>query len=273
MKTYVITGGTDGIGKALALTYLERGQEVVVVGRNAEKGEAWLDTARQRGAAGRAHFTHADLSLMAETEAVIDSIRSSFAKVDALVLCARHFRTTRLVTSEGFENTFAHFYLSRYVLSHELAHLLEAADDPVILNVAGPGGGGEIHWEDLQLAQGYDGQRALAQGGRLNDLLGAGFADARPGTKVRYVLINPGTVNTSFSGQYTPDVMAQIEAMRRSALSLEEAMAPVLEVLDNPPTTPLSAFVQGEALSLYGPGFAVEEARRLRGHTEMLLGG
>ncbi|WP_406012290.1 SDR family NAD(P)-dependent oxidoreductase [Streptomyces sp. NBC_00984] len=271
MKTYVITGGTDGIGKALALEYLERGQEVVVVGRSAEKGEAWLDAARQRDAAGRAHFMRADLSLMAETRAVTDRIRSSFAKVDALVLCARHFRSTRLVTAEGFENTFAHFYLSRFVLSYELVDLLEAAGTPVILNVAGPGGGGEIRWEDLELALEYDGQRALAQGGRLNDLLGVGFAAGRPGTNVRYVLLNPGMVSTSFSGQYTPSVMAQIDAMRQSAQSVDEAIVPILKVLDDPPAALLSAFVRGEPLSPHGPWFAVEEARRLREHTERLL--
>ncbi|MGW0671540.1 SDR family NAD(P)-dependent oxidoreductase [Streptomyces sp. NPDC002746] len=271
MKTYVITGGTDGIGKALALTYLERGQEVVVVGRSAEKGEAWLDAARQRHAAGRAHFIRADLSLMSETRAVADRIRSSFAKLDALVLCARHFRTTRLVTAEGIENTFAHFYLSRFVLGYELVDLLEAADTPVILNVAGPGGEGEIHWEDLELAREYDGARALAQGGRLNDLLGVAFAAGRPGTNVRYVLLNPGMVSTGFSGQYTPNVKARIDAMRRSAQPVEEAVVPVLQVLDAPPSALLSAFVRGEPLSTHGPGFAAEDARRLHEHTERLL--
>jgi NAD(P)-dependent dehydrogenase (short-subunit alcohol dehydrogenase family) len=271
MKTYVITGGTDGIGRALALKYLERGQEVIVVGRSAEKGEAWLDAARHHAAAGRAHFVQADLGLVAETRAVIANIRATWAKIDALVLCARHFRTTRLVTAEGFENTFAHFYLSRFVLSHELADLLEAADTPVILNVAGPGGGGEIHWEDLQFAREYDGQRALAQGGRLNDLLGVGFADSRPATTVRYVLLNPGTVSTSFSGQYTPDVMTQIEAIRRSAQPVEEAIAPILTLLDTPPAALLSAVVRGEPLSPHGPAFAIGEARRLHEHTERLL--
>lgn len=271
MKTYVITGGTDGIGKALALEYLERGQQVVVIGRSAEKGEAWLDAARQRDATGRAHFMRADLSLMAETRAVTDRIRSSFAKIDALVLCARHFRSTRLITAEGFENTFAHFYLSRFVLSYELVDRLEAAGTPVILNVAGPGGGGEIRWEDMELALEYDGQRALAQGGRLNDLLGVGFAAGRPGTNVRYVMLNPGMVSTSFSGQYTPDVMAQIDAMRQSAQSVEEAIVPILKVLDGPPAALLSAFVRGEPLSPHGPGFAVDEARRLHEHTERLL--
>ncbi|GCD35795.1 PPOX class F420-dependent enzyme [Streptomyces chrestomyceticus JCM 4735] len=273
MKTYVITGGTDGIGKALAHTYLGRGHEVVVVGRSMAKGKAWLDAARQRGAAARAHFVHADLSLLSQTKAAVDSIGAAFAKVDALVLCARHFRTTRLVTSEGFENTFAHFYLSRFVLSHGLAGLLESAHRPVILNIAGPGGQGEVHWEDLQLAREYDGQRALMQGGRLNDLLGVAFADARPGTKVRYVLLNPGTVGTSFSGQYTPDMRAHIDVIRRSAQPVHEAVVPILKILDDPPATPLSAFVRDTPLSPHphGPAFTLAEARRLHRHTETLL--
>jgi len=259
------------MGKALAHTYLERGQEVVVVGRSAEKGEAWLEAARRRGAAARAHFIRADLSLLSQTMAVVDGIRSAFAKVDALVLCARHFRSTRLVTSEGFESTFAHFYLSRYVLSHELADLLEAARTPVVLNVAGPGGEGEIHWEDLQLAREYDGRRALMQGGRLNDLLGVAFADSRPRTRVRYVLLDPGTVSTSFSGEYTPEVRAHIDGVRRSARPVGEAVVPILDVLDDPPGTPLSAFVRDVPLGLHGPAFALAEARRLHRHTRTLL--
>ncbi|MGG2461070.1 SDR family NAD(P)-dependent oxidoreductase [Streptomyces sp. RGM 3693] len=273
MKTYVITGGTDGIGKALALRCLGRGDEVVVVGRSGEKGAAWLAAAREQGAAERAHFLPADLSLVAENRAVIDGLRASFPRIDALVLCARHFRTTRLVTTEGFENTFAHFYLSRFLLSHGLVEPLEAAGRPVILNVAGPGGAGEIAWGDLQLARAYDGLRALAQGGRLNDLLGVGFADAWPTARTRYVLVNPGTVNTSFSGQYTPAVQAQVDAIRRSAQMVENAVRPLAAVLDAPPEAPLSAFVQGVPLRPDGPGWEVAVARRLRRSTERLLAG
>lgn len=36
MKTLVITGGTDGMGKAIAGTYLDRGDTVVIVGRDRE---------------------------------------------------------------------------------------------------------------------------------------------------------------------------------------------------------------------------------------------
>ncbi|WP_405412493.1 hypothetical protein [Streptomyces decoyicus] len=130
-------------------------------------------------------------------------------------------------------------------------------------NIAGPGGEGEVHREDPQLARGYDGQQALMQGGRPNDLLGVAFTDARPGTKVRYVLLNPGTVGTSFSGQYTSAWTAHIDDIRRSAQPVHEAIAPILKALDDPPiTTPPSAFVRDLPLSPHGPAFTLDEARR-----------
>jgi hypothetical protein len=87
----------------VALDRIRRGDEVAIVGRNADKGAAFLDLAERTGAAGRAHFVEADLGLVADTRAAIAEIRSLFPAVDALVLCARHYRSTRAVTEEGVE--------------------------------------------------------------------------------------------------------------------------------------------------------------------------
>jgi NAD(P)-dependent dehydrogenase (short-subunit alcohol dehydrogenase family) len=138
--TFVISGGTDGIGKAIALNRLRLGHEVLVIGRDATKGEAFLESAVDLGADGRAHFVLADLSLVGQARQAIDEIGNRVAKVDGLVLCARHYRTTRAVTSEGLEHTFALYYLSRFLLSFRMVGLLDTADAPVILNVSGPGG-------------------------------------------------------------------------------------------------------------------------------------
>jgi PPOX class probable F420-dependent enzyme len=272
VKTYVITGGTDGMGRAVALARLRRGDEVAIIGRNAEKGSAFVATAARLGAAGRAHFVNADLSMVGETRKAIDEIRAIFSKVDGLVLCARHYRSARSVTPEGFETTFALFYLSRFVASYEMTDLLDAAEDPIILNVCGPGANpGEIHWHDLGREQDYDGMDAQMQGGLLNDLLGIGFARNRPSRKIRYVLLNPGMVNTSFSGQYDPETAAQVEALRMTAKPVEEGIRPILAILDDPPAEPVSAFMMGEPISLNGPGIDDDAARRLYLETEKLL--
>ncbi|MCI2423142.1 SDR family NAD(P)-dependent oxidoreductase [Saccharopolyspora sp. K220] len=271
MRTFVITGGTDGIGKALALTYLKRGDEVAIIGRNAEKGAALLDAATEFGAGDRAHFVLADLSSIGETRTAIGAIRAEFPQVDALVLCARFFRSTRSVTAEGFESNLALSYLNRFVLSYEMADLLDAADAPVILNVAGPGSGGEIRWHDLGFAEGYDGTTALMQSGPLNDLLGVGFAANAVPRKISYVLFHPGVVSTGFAGEYDAEMTRQIEALRTTAKPVEQAIVPMLAVLDEPPGEPLSAFLMGERISLDGPGFDPAAAARLYATTTQLL--
>lgn len=273
MGTFVISGGTDGIGKAIAVNRLRLGHEVVVVGRDATKGKAFLDSAVEIGAEGRAHFVLADLSLVGQTRQAIDEIRSRVSKVDGLVLCARHYRTMRAVTSEGLEHTFALYYLSRFLLSYRMVDLLDAADAPVIVNVSGPGSGADlIRWDDLGGERSYDPQHILAQGGQLNDLLGIGFARRRPSAKVRYLLWHPGVVSTSFSGEYDAATAAQIEQMRATAMPVEEAIVPILDMLDQPPAEPLSAFVAGQTLDVHGPAFDAASADRLYAETIKLLG-
>ncbi|WP_242606570.1 SDR family NAD(P)-dependent oxidoreductase [Protofrankia symbiont of Coriaria ruscifolia] len=179
MDGWVSACGPDGIGRARAERCLGRGYVVVVVGRDATKGKEFLDIAGGIGigAGARAHFVRADLSLVGENAKLLEWITATFPVVDVLVLCARYHRSVRSETPEGFESTFALFYLSRFLLSHGLVEQLERTGSPVILNVAGPGGTSDVQWDDLQLERGYFGTGALGHGGRLNDLLGVSFTD------------------------------------------------------------------------------------------------
>ena len=262
MSTIVISGGTDGMGKALALTYLDRGDDVVVIGRSPEKGAAI------RGAT----FVRADLSLVAENARVISAITTRFPVVDALVLCARHFRSTRRETAERLEHTFALEYLSRFLLGRGLAPSLSRAEKPVVVNVSGPGvPKPELHWDDLQLANGYDGVTAQLQAGRANDLLGVAFAAKQDAGPTSYVLINPGGVATSFSGEYDAATAAHVDMLRRFGKPVEAGIAPIIARIDEPPDEPLSAFVEHRRVSVTGPDFDPAAATRLAYLTRELL--
>ncbi|WP_345568265.1 SDR family NAD(P)-dependent oxidoreductase [Nonomuraea rosea] len=245
MRTLVITGGTDGMGRALARTYLKRGDTVAVVGRDATKAPP--------GAA----FIQADLSLVRENRRVIEEVNARFPVVDALVLCARYFRTHRFVTEEGLEGTFALDYLSRFLLSHGLAA------PRTIVNVSGPGQpDGRIHWGDLMLERGYEGMRAQFQAGKANDLLGVAFA-ARHGGHTRYVLIHPGGVSTSVAGEYDEATAAHVEALKRYGMPVEEGIEPIVARIDDPPAEPLSAFMRHRRIGLDLPSFDRRAAERL----------
>ncbi|MEV0387626.1 SDR family NAD(P)-dependent oxidoreductase [Nonomuraea sp. NPDC050643] len=253
-KTLVITGGTDGMGKALARAYLDRGDTVVVVGRDAAK------------ALPGAVFIGADLSLIGENRRVIEAVNERFPEVDALVLGARFFRTRRFVTADGVEGTFALDYLSRFLLSFGLAGVR------LIVNVSGPGQPtGLVHWDDLMLERGYDGMTAQFQAGKANDLLGVAFA-ARRGDRTGYVLIHPGGVATSVAGEYDETTAAHVEALKRHGMPVEEGIRPIMARIDDPPAAPLTAFMRERPIDVAGPAFDRRAAERLHALTLEVIG-
>jgi hypothetical protein len=198
MKTILITGGTDGMGKGIAMHFLKKGDRVIVVGSSSRKGDIFHNEARQLGAEGRAFFIKANLSLIKENKRIIEEVKMRFHSLDMLVLCAvsLKFRKTYSETQEGFELTFGLYYLSRYILSYGLKKCLEKAESPVIMNVCAPGMNGVINWDDLQNKNNFDSPKAQFHGSRLNDLLGVSFVQNDTIGKIKYILFNPWAVQT-----------------------------------------------------------------------------
>ncbi len=80
-KVVVITGGTDGIGKALAEDFLNRGAKVSTCSRTQEKLD---DLAAQN--AGKTLFTHrADVSIEEDCKNFIEATLKTFGKIDILI--------------------------------------------------------------------------------------------------------------------------------------------------------------------------------------------
>jgi NAD(P)-dependent dehydrogenase (short-subunit alcohol dehydrogenase family) len=270
MATAVITGGTDGIGRALADVYLDRGHDVLVVGTSSGKGEAFLAAAASSGAGDRARFLRADLSLVAENHRIIDWITERYPAVEVLVLGARYHRSTRVETPDGFESNFALFYLSRFLLSHGLVGLLRRAEHATVLNFAGAGLAGPVRWDDLQLRRNYPGTGALGHGGALCDLLGVHVTEIYAETGIRYVLNHPGVVATSFAGEYDAATAAQVDWLRVSGKPVSPAVAQILPFLDAPPAR-LTAVLEGKQVPADTAAFDSGDAARLHELTTELL--
>ncbi|GGN90839.1 hypothetical protein GCM10010112_76610 [Actinoplanes lobatus] len=228
MRTAVIAGGTRGIGKALA-DRLATGWNVISIGS-----------------------ADADLTSVKETRDLIGRLPS---RVDALVLSAGRFSPRRIVTADGFEQSFAINVLARHLLADGLRPALERAEQPVILNLCGVGGipGGHIHWDDPHLTDGYRMFRAIRQGARANDLLGAGFADHYPDTPIRYVLYNPLFVDSGMHRHLDQPARALLGVTAALfAQKTTAAAVPLERLLNDPPTATLTALRKNVPIPLPG---------------------
>jgi NAD(P)-dependent dehydrogenase (short-subunit alcohol dehydrogenase family) len=173
-KNILITGGTDGQGKATAHQLAQMGARLLLVGRNRHRGEAAV--AEIIGASGNktVTFLPADLSLVREMRRVADHTRQRFDRLDVLVHAAGGgFPQQRQVTDEGLEQSLSVQYLARHVLTNELLDLLRAAPAPQVISIAGGGAESKpLDWDDLNSEKNYGGKfEAISRASVANDML------------------------------------------------------------------------------------------------------
>ena len=115
-KTALVTGATAGIGYAVAVKLAAEGAEVVVHGRNAERGEKTVQDIENAG--GKARFVAADVSDVNDVRRLADEAGA----VDILVNNAGIYRfaPTLDTTDEDFDDHFDTNLRAPYVLVQKL---------------------------------------------------------------------------------------------------------------------------------------------------------
>jgi NAD(P)-dependent dehydrogenase (short-subunit alcohol dehydrogenase family) len=83
-RVVLVSGGTSGLGAAIARAAVREGARVVVTGRRREPGEA---LAAELGA-GRALFVQADVAEVAQARGCVTAAVAAFGRVDCLVNAA-----------------------------------------------------------------------------------------------------------------------------------------------------------------------------------------
>ena len=156
MPTILITGATDGLGRAVARDLAGQGWTVLVHGRSREKAEA---IAAETG--GRAYV--ADLASLAEVRRLADEVLEREPRLD--VLCNNAgigFGApdgARETSVDGLELRFAVNYLSHFLLTARLLGRLRESAPARIVNVASAGQY-PLDFDDPQYERGWDGTKA-----------------------------------------------------------------------------------------------------------------
>ena len=135
-STALITGGTSWIGRAVANKLAQLGIHVLLVGRNAERGERVL--AEIRAAGGKADFIPADLrDAPSAREVARNAIERGNGYVDILINNAGifPFGLTHETTEEVFDSLYSLNAKVAYFLVAELAPLMAKRGKGAIVNV------------------------------------------------------------------------------------------------------------------------------------------
>lgn len=166
-QTILITGATDGPGRAVATDLAAAGAALLIHGRDDARGQQTIDEIAARTGNRRLHWLRADLASLDEVRDLAGRVVAEQPPVGVLVNNAGIGYTSngddrRMESRDGHELRFAVNYLAGYLLTRLLQPHLDESAPARIVNVASAGQA-PIDFADVMLEQHYDGVRAYRQ--------------------------------------------------------------------------------------------------------------
>ncbi|MDO4573353.1 MAG: SDR family oxidoreductase [Clostridia bacterium] len=136
-RTILITGSTSGIGEATALRAAAEGANIVVNGRNAERGNAVVDRIKADG--GEAIFVQADLTIEAEVDKLFDTAFEKYGEIQLFVnnagmICPPD-RLIEFRNEDWFETMDTNVTSMFYCCRREVQHLMQTGKPGSIVNL------------------------------------------------------------------------------------------------------------------------------------------
>ena len=198
-KVVLITGGTSGIGKAAATALAAMGAEVVVTGRNRERGEGAVEEIRRESGNDGVSLIIADLAVQADVRRLAEEFERGHDRLDMLVNNAGLVQSKRTETPDGIETQLAINHLAPFLLTNLLLDLLKASAPSRIVTVSSDAHRwGKLDLDDLQSRKRYRGMQVYGTTKLANILFTREQAERLEGTGVTANAMHPGGVNTNF---------------------------------------------------------------------------
>jgi NAD(P)-dependent dehydrogenase (short-subunit alcohol dehydrogenase family) len=203
MPFVLLTGATRGIGQAAAIELARRGAEVALVGRDADRVRETAAAARAAGATVHEHV--ADLERMDEVRRLAAEVLERYPRIDVLANNAGAMFTSRQVTADGYERTFALNHLAPFLLTNLLAdRLRESAPARVVITASDAHESGLLDLDDLQSEGSFRPLRTYGTTKLCNVLFTRELARRLEGSGVTANCFHPGVVRTGFGKNDNP---------------------------------------------------------------------
>jgi NAD(P)-dependent dehydrogenase (short-subunit alcohol dehydrogenase family) len=237
-RVVIVTGGTRGIGRALAEGYVAAGAKVVVASRKADACKETEEHLRSLGGEAVGVPTHmGDLDDLAE---LVRRAVESFGGIDVVVNNAATALAQRVgaYTPDGWQKSFEVNLRGPVFLVQEALPYLKQSEHAAVLNVLS----GAAFMFSAGVSLYAAGKAAL-----MSETRSAAAQFAQHGIRVN--ALAPGTTDTDMVRANTPDkqdVMANIMLLKRMAHP-DEIVGPALLL-----TSDAGSFITGQVLLVDG---------------------
>jgi NAD(P)-dependent dehydrogenase (short-subunit alcohol dehydrogenase family) len=267
--TILVTGATDGLGKAVALELARDGTRVLVHGRDAERGAQTLRELEEQTGNDKLEWYCADLASLAEVRELAERVVAEHDRLDVLVNNAGVGTSipgggARMESADGNELRFAVNYLAPCLLSRLLEPLLVASAPARIVNVSSAGQA-NLRFDDLMLERDYDGWQAYGQSKLALVMLTLDLADELADRGVTATCLHPGT--------FMPTKMV-LAAGRTPVDTLETGIEATLRLIRDPELEGVTGRYFGRTVEARALDQAYDDdaRHRLREVSEQLVG-
>lgn len=202
-STAVVTGGNRGIGFAVAEQLLGEGRRVVLVARDAERGEAARAALARLDGPDVALVT-GDLATVRGARGVAEALLAECPRIDVLVHNAGIWPARLHRDDDGLEQAFVTNHLAPFLLNHALSARLVAGSARVVQVTAGLHVKGRVDLARTPVGADFSPVRSYADTKLCNLLLLPCFARHWAGTGVTINAVHPGVIRTGLGARGGP---------------------------------------------------------------------
>lgn len=201
----MITGPTEGIGRATAFALAARGARLHLLCRNPTKANALRDELLSRYGETRVELYLADLGDFGDVRRAASAFNDRDEPLDVLINNAGVINTRRILLDNGQEQMFAVNHLGHFLLTRLLLDRLKQAEQGRVVIVASEAyrfcrG---IRFDDLQWNKGFSAFPAYGHSKLANILFARELAERLEGTRVTANALHPGGVRSQLGAQNT----------------------------------------------------------------------
>ncbi|MFD1292596.1 SDR family NAD(P)-dependent oxidoreductase [Lutibacter holmesii] len=221
MKTILITGSTDGVGKLTAIKLAESGHQILLHGRNFEKLQNTISEIKEKTNNDKVYGFVSDLSDFNSIKQMIVDISNKFSSIDVLINNAGVFKSPVTQNSDNLDMRFTVNYFAPYILTNGLLKILKNSNSSRILNLS-TAAQSTVSIEALKGNEIISSNIAYAQSKLALTMWSFVFAKVNP--SITTIAVNPGSLlNTNMVkeayGQYWSSADKGVAILYELALS------------------------------------------------------